>query len=137
MTRLAVLCMLLSGCFKPRLALPEAPAVQQSPVSILDSWGVWSTYAGGGLIVAAALSIVAFGFLRVPPPKWSGFLGVCGLALIISGQLFVWLEKSLWYLSIGTLAVGLLVAAALLWKHRNAIEQALDVDLDRNGKVGA
>lgn len=137
MMRLSLMCVLLCGCFGPRIAVPDAPAIPVEPASVLASWGTWSTYAGGGLIVAAALSVVLFGFFRTPPPRWAGFLGVCGLALIVSGQLFAWLESSLWYLSIIVLIVGLFVAWRILWKHRNAIEQLIDVDLDRNGKVGA
>ena len=137
MIKLAVMCLLLAGCFGARVAVAAAPTVQATPGAVLDVWGAWSTYVGSGLLLAATMSLVSFAFLFFPPTKLAGLLAVAGIALVISGQLFVWLEDSLWFLSAGTLLLGAGAGALLLWKHRNTVENALDIDIDRNGRVGA
>jgi hypothetical protein len=140
MIRALIVCIFLAGCMKPRISLPAAPPVPVGPVepvAILDTWGVWSTYAGGGLLVAAALSFVLFLFYRFPPIRKVALFAVAGVTLVISGQIFMWLEGSLKFLSIATLVLGGGMGLLVLWNNRNAIESRLGVDLDRDGKVGA
>ena len=131
--------LLCTGCFGsvriPSVTISQAaPAVESA--LILERWGVYCSWAGGALITLAVITLVCSLWFKFPPPKWAGFFGMLGVFLVVSGQLFIWLQANLKPLAIVTLAAACVYGAWFLYKHLRRVEEVLDVDLNRDGQVG-